>query len=225
MITKRKLKTCSGKPDIKGDDGLWVRSYAGGFDTEGFYIMNFTISGGRWADMIKRCKPNSYTHLKFPSYIGCENKFKDFGSFVDWSLIQEGYLERDDKGSLWQLDKDLISKYNKDYSEDTCVFIPGLVNRYLISSKASRGDFPVGVVHNKVSGKYQAYCSMGKSQFLGAFNDAMSAHRAWQLSKITYGKFLNREIFEGVFPRLNHYLDLRVADIERDYKEGVITNF
>lgn len=224
MTPKRKLKTYLGKEDIKDAQGCWIKSYPGGFDSEGFYIMNSTISGRRWCDMIKRCKPDSYTHINFPSYVGCENRFQDFDSFVNWSMLQEGYSERDKKGSLWQLDKDLILKHNKIYSEDTCVFIPGLVNRYFVNANASRGDFPIGVGYNKVSGKYQAYCHTGKSQFLGAFNDPTTAHRAWQKAKVEYGNSLNAE-FKTDFPKLFNYFKLRIEAIEKDYREGLVTIF
>ncbi|WP_423172691.1 hypothetical protein, partial [Stenotrophomonas sp. CASM112] len=45
----------------------------------------------------------------------------------------------------FELDKDLLIKGNKVYSENTCIFIPAEINLLLIKREASRGEHLIGV--------------------------------------------------------------------------------
>ena len=107
-----------------------------------------TVNGVRtkqcalWYNMLQRCYSESL-HLKHPTYEGCEvsDKFKSYEYFYEWCHKQIGF---DNEG--WQLDKDLLVKGNKVYSEDTCVFIPREINQLLTNSTASRGEYLIGVL-------------------------------------------------------------------------------
>ena len=224
MISKRRTKTYGGKDDFKDSGGSWVKSYSSGIDDEGYYTMNYTISGRRWGDMVKRCSLNSQTQVAHPTYKGCTNEFESFSSFVDWSVLQDGYNLKDENGGLWQLDKDLRSDTGKVYSPETCLFVPGVVNRYIINSGSSRGELPIGVTFNRVSRKFQSSCSVGKPVRLGLFDNPVGAHRAWQIAKVKYGETLI-EKFSSINPIMTYCLSDYINKIKFDIANDLITSF
>lgn len=105
-----------------------------------------------WLNMLGRCY-SQRIHLKNPTYLDCSvsDNFKSFQYFADWANKQIGFGL---KG--YALDKDILSKGNKVYSEDNCVFVPSNLNNFLITSKAIRGSCPIGVSFYKRDKKYSS---------------------------------------------------------------------
>ncbi|UJQ43492.1 putative HNH homing endonuclease [Acinetobacter phage vB_AbM_WUPSU] len=140
-----------------------------------------------WASMIKRCDKKNISK-KFMHYIDCEvsDNFKNYSYFYDWCQEQIGF---ENKG--WQLDKDLLIKGNKIYSEDTCVFIPKEINLLLTKRKNDRGEFPIGVFFEKKPQRFRAQISMhGKRYFLGYFDSAIEAFNVYKEKKESHIKYI-----------------------------------
>ena len=139
-----------------------------------------------WQSMLKRCYSDVYKK-KYPTYEGCEvsDKFKSYEYFYEWCINQIGF---DNEG--WHLDKDLLNKGNKVYSESTCVFIPSEINSLLVKREASRGEHFIGVCWNKTSKVFMAQVSKGKgkSERLGLFNTEIEAFNAYKQAKETFVK-------------------------------------
>ena len=87
-----------------------------------------------WTSMLKRCYSDAYKS-KYPTYEGCKvsGKFKSYEYFYEWCNEQVGF---DNEG--WHLDKDLLIKGNKVYSESACIFIPNEINLLLTKRTTSR---------------------------------------------------------------------------------------
>lgn len=83
-----------------------------------------------------------FWHLpkKYPTYKDCEvsENFKSYEYFYEWCNKQIGF-----GNEYWQLDKDLLIKGNKVYSENTCHFIPKEINLVLTKSDKKRGEHQV----------------------------------------------------------------------------------
>lgn len=127
----------------------------------------------KWVDMLKRCYSKRFL-LKNSSYSGCKvcDDWLVFSSFKRWMMSQQ-----------WEgksLDKDILVKGNKEYSPETCLFIPQQVNCFVLDNKKIRGKYKIGVSFNKQMKKFRAQIKIkGKQTHLGYFDDEESAHKAY----------------------------------------------
>ena len=98
-----------------------------------------------WQSMLKRCYSDAYKKQR-PTYEGCEvsENFKYYEYFYEWCNKQIGF-DNDGNGNPFHLDKDLLTKGNKVYSEDSCIFIPNEINLLLTRREALRGKHLIGV--------------------------------------------------------------------------------
>ena len=139
-----------------------------------------------WVDMLRRCYSDNFKK-KHLTYQGCEvsENFKSYEYFYEWCNQQVGF---DNDG--WQLDKDLLIKGNKVYSESTCVFIPQEINKILVKREASRGEYLIGVYWNKKASAFVARVSKnkGKQEWLGVFNTEIEAFNAYKTAKEAFVK-------------------------------------
>ena len=139
-----------------------------------------------WRGMLKRCYSDVYKK-RYPTYEGCQvsNKFKSYEYFYEWCHKQIGF---DNEG--WHLDKDLLVKGNKVYSEDSCIFIPSEINLLLVKNTASRGEHLIGVYwHNKRKAfEARVRKNKGKSEYLGLFTTEIEAFNAYKVAKEAFVK-------------------------------------
>lgn len=134
-----------------------------------------------WRTMLERCY-NPKFHERRPTYKDCtvHPEWLYFSVFHAWMTEQE-----------WEgnhLDKDLLIDGNKHYSPETCMFVPGKVNNFMTEKKNGRGDnasdLPIGVCLNTRGDRWVAFCSdHGKPKYLGTFEDAEDAGRAYRVYK------------------------------------------
>ena len=98
-----------------------------------------------WCDMLRRCYSDDFKKRQ-PTYDGCEvsDNFLYYEYFYEWCNKQIGFGVEG-----FELDKDLLIKGNKVYSESTCVFLPSEINSLLVKRTASRGKHLIGVYFNK----------------------------------------------------------------------------
>jgi hypothetical protein len=137
------------------------------------YICPFYL---RWKSMLKRCYKNNGGY-KTRTYLNCTvcDEWLKFSSFKKWMETKD-----------WQgkeIDKDLISKGNRIYSPEFCVFVDRLTNSFIVNSEEN--DHTGAAIHKKTS-KFQVRCRNpfnGKREWLGIYHSESEAHEVWRKRK------------------------------------------
>ena len=139
-----------------------------------------------WKNMLERCYSDSFKKRR-PTYEGCKvsENFLHYEYFYEWCHKQIGF---NNKG--WQMDKDLLIKGNKVYSEDSCIFLPREINQLLVKCTASRGKYLIGVCWCNTKKAFVARVgrSKGKQEHLGYFNTEIEAFNAYKQAKEAFIK-------------------------------------
>ena len=139
-----------------------------------------------WCSMLQRCH-SDVLKKRCPTYEGCEvsDKFLYYEYFYEWCHGQIGFYNEG-----WHLDKDLLIKGGKVYSESTCVFLPPEINSLLIKCTATRGKHLIGVSWNKKANAFESRVSKstGKREYLGSFNTELEAFNSYKQAKESFVK-------------------------------------
>lgn len=162
-----------------------------------------------WTSMLNRVYSKTEL-LRRPNYIGCSvsDDFKYYHIFYEWCQSQIGFNLPN-----FTLDKDLIIRYNKLYSKDTCVFIPVAINSLLTKRTLDRGPFPIGV--HKYREKFRSQCSTSNGRIhLGTFDTPELAFQAYKTFKEAYIKEQAELYKDSIDPRA--YLALLNYEVSID---------
>ena len=134
-----------------------------------------------WYHMIERCY-DPKLHKRYSSYKGCkvEDYLLNFQHMGEW--IENNYYEV--PGEKMHLDKDILCKWNKVYSRETCIFVPQRINKLFTKSDKSRGKDPIGIIELP-EGNYQVYCKngFGKQIHLGIYSTKEEAFNTYKQYK------------------------------------------
>ena len=103
----------------KKNSSIFGEGFNGGASTshnDGTMLKEYQL----WYHILERSYCHKY-HARKPTYLDCtvSENFKNFAFFKNWCHRQKGF---NIKG--FSLDKDLLVKGNKVYSEGTCLFLP-----------------------------------------------------------------------------------------------------
>jgi len=159
----------------------------------------------RWASMFCRCYSQEFL-ARNPSYLDCivSKEWHLFSNFKAWMETQD-----------WEgkdLDKDLLGT-GKLYGPETCIFIDGKVNVFLVDKSSRRGAFPIGVSRIKSNGKFQSQCCcvvIGRDIYLGCYLTEQEAYQAWLKFKIEQANILAAEqkddrVAEAIIAKYKNY--------------------
>lgn len=152
-----------------------------------------------WRQMLTRCYDERF-YKKRPTYEDCttSENFKNFSYFNKWCYSQVGFGK-----DGWNLDKDILIKGNKVYSEDTCCFVPPELNNTFVKSDKKRGGLPIGVSFVKKYGKYKAGISMcGVVTHIGTYSTSEEAFQAYKQAKEDYIKSLANKYKDQIDSRV-----------------------
>ena len=160
-----------------GITGTKHPTYEGGVQTKEYVL---------WNGMLERCYSTIFKK-KYPTYEGCEvsDNFKSYEYFYEWCNNQIGFGNEG-----WQLDKDLLIKSNKVYSENSCIFIPSEINLVLVKSDKKRGKHLIGVSWHERDKVFVARVNKnkGRSEWLGTFKTEIEAFNAYKQAKEAFVK-------------------------------------
>ena len=175
------VKLCHLK-DGNVKDNFAITVYGEGYLGEGFDLGNKKLNEKAfklWSHMLERCYSEKYKHSR-PTYLNCHSSdnFKNLTFFKKWCVRQQGFNE-----DGFMLDKDILVKGNKMYSEDTCCFVPVDLNNLFTLNQAKRGDLPLGVSLSVCRNKYLARLGGKRGKTIGLFDNIDSAFSAYKFAK------------------------------------------
>jgi len=151
----------------------------------------------RWRAMLSRAYSVKY-HIKYPSYkeVEVENQWLDFQIFAKWS--KENYVKD------WELDKDLLNYTNnkKLYSEETSLYIPGALNKFLANTMMNNSSGKIGCFLHKTTKKYQVNISdmTGKTKYLGTRSTLEEASELYKAQREIYANIWKERMI-GILPQ------------------------
>lgn len=158
-----------------------------------------------WNNMLKRCYCNKSLEVS-PSYEDCQvsENFRNYQYFKEWCFQQIGFEEVDGNGKSFQLDKDILVKGNRIYSEDTCCFVPKEINMFSVIRAKDRGKYLIGVGYKPKRKQFRARCRTGSSKdgHLGWFFTEIEAFYAYKVAKEHYSKTLADKYKDQLDPRV-----------------------
>ena len=129
-----------------------------------------------WYGILRRCYCKKFQE-KHTTYIGCtlDKRWHNFQVFAKW--FEKNYVEG------FELDKDILVKGNKSYSQETCVFIPQGINKVFTKCNKVRGEYPIGVV-KRPNNKFNSRLSIeGVRNHLGVFDTPEEAFQSYKIAK------------------------------------------
>lgn len=173
--------------------------YSIGYLGEGEYIskINGKISKEyyTWRNMIERCYSvkNKYYHRYGGREVVVCEEWHNFQNFAAWVVKQPNYNK-----DGFQLDKDLRIKDSKEYSPNTCSFVPARINTLLVCSNKIRGDYPIGVYWDNRDKVFISRCRNGTGKVinLGSHSTPEQAFQAYKEYKENLIKQVATEEFD-----------------------------
>ena len=175
------------------------------------YATKYKLPNGRyrsfkeyetWSGFIERCYSEK-CQIKHPTYRGCtvSENFKSYTYFYEWCERQIGFDYYD-----WCLDKDILVKGNKIYSEDICVFVPNEINCLFTKTNKLRGKYPIGVHYDNSKKKFICQINRnnikGCQDYLGAYDCPNEAFLVYKEAKEVFIKQVAEKWKDKIDPRV-----------------------
>lgn len=149
-----------------------------------------------WNHMLERCYDKKGINPSYSTYKDCTvcEEWLNFQNFAKW--YDENYYEIENE--RMELDKDILTKSNKFYSPETCVFVPHRINCLFTKSDKARGKLPIGVSLHSKNKTYISQCNIVENniktrKYLGSFRTPEEAFSVYKEFKEQYIKQVANE--------------------------------
>ena len=192
LITRGEVKDCF-KPTVQGFGIIGTENVR---DNEGVILETYR----KWESMIGRVYSKSVkTDVNNPYFsTSISEDFRWFKDFRSWCEKQIGFGNQG-----WHLDKDILVKGNKVYSEDTCCFVPPEINSLIIKADSIRGKYLIGIYEDKQVGKFKVRISVeGKQKHIGRYYCEKEAFYAYKQAKEAYIKEVAEKWKDKIDPKV-----------------------
>ena len=177
------------------------RLYNSGYLGEGKYNSRengeLTKAYSTWNSMIQRCCSENFK-IKHPTYSECKccEEWLNFQNFAEW--FENNYYEIE--GERMHLDKDILTKNNKIYSPDKCIFVTQRINDMFVKKDSNRGELPIGIsVHRN---KFRVSCKIKNGRYCREFTTIEKAFSVYKELKENYIKEVADEYKNKIPQRL-----------------------
>jgi hypothetical protein len=176
--------------DFKDREGNWVLRYVDQ-STRKFVQ---TRLGRLHNNVTQRCSKDSAlqkVHNKAYDGVTLSDLFKDQNSFCNWVVQQVGW------GFGYHLDKDLLVENNRHYSEDTCCFLPRVINASINSKGKVNVQKRIGYF-SAMSSAYSQGINIGKYDTMEEADQACKDFKQARISRLAelYKQNLDRRAYE-----------------------------
>jgi len=172
--------------------------------TGGSYVKD-SVEYDYWDGILRRCYSERIKKMR-NSYADCsvDEHWHNFQNFGNW--FENNYNHKYMKG--WCLDKDILIKGNRVYSEKTCCFVPNEINVLFTNGYIRRGEYPKGVSYKPKINKYVAqYQNNGVVTHIGTYNTPEEAFQAYKTVKEAYIKekadkwrgLITEEVYQAMY--------------------------
>lgn len=160
-----------------------------------------------WQRMISRCyNEKEQAKPSGKAYIGCRvaEIWHNFQNFAEWAYKKE-QAWFSEAGMIWELDKDCLFPGNREYSPESCTFLPPDINIVLADSPRPKG-LPRGVNYIKpaTAGAKEGYIArchiFGERKYLGYYEDEMTAFYKYKAFKEDHIKILAEKFKDKLEP-------------------------
>lgn len=149
-----------------------------------------------WRNVIARCYDATIIY-KRPTYKDCCmcDEWHNFTKFEKW--FDENYVDG------YCLDKDILYKGNKEYSPNTCCFVPNEINVLFTKRQNKRGELPIGVLYSESKKRFKAQFTKGSErEYLGYFDTKEEAFLAYKKAKESYIQEVANKWKEKIAPNV-----------------------
>ena len=159
--------------------------------------------------MLSRCS----SWIKRKDYDGnsLDPEWLNYQEWLSWAIEQKGFLNLENNGRIWSLDKDILKAGNKHYCSEYCSFVPNSLNQFFKIQRSDKSNL-LGVYQQADKGFFKVRINngSGKHIYLGSYETKEEAHEVYLVGKSKLGEHF-ADIYDG-------FVDVRVLEVVGDFK-------
>lgn len=136
-----------------------------------------------------------------------------FSNYFNWFIVNIPNSNQN-----YVVDKDLLSKGDSCYSENTCLFVPKRINDIISKSPSKKSKSLVGTYYDSSREpiRWQGYYAINGKRTIKGFSSEYEAHSFWRMGFIQRIKHEIDKVVGGVYGDLNPSLVTQMYSVIED---------